>query len=171
MFGPVQWLTGHERLKLKKYALTDSQWVLAHQLYEVLEIFREPTEYFSEAAVPLIHEVLPQLLALRARLYDVRDDTLQQNLSPLIRIGAEAALRVFDRYIGSMWESDFYTIAVVMCPDRKLKWFSDWNFNIDTIRTQITSRFAELYPGASEDEPDTALARPVPQRLLDLRPT
>ncbi|KDN40563.1 hypothetical protein RSAG8_08035, partial [Rhizoctonia solani AG-8 WAC10335] len=62
--GPVKWLTGHDRLKLKKYALTDHQWELAHQLSEVLEIFREPTEYFSQAGVPLIHEVLPQLLAL-----------------------------------------------------------------------------------------------------------
>ncbi|KAH7322322.1 hypothetical protein B0J17DRAFT_582284, partial [Rhizoctonia solani] len=163
---PVKWLTGHDCLKLKKYALTDRQWELAHQPSQVLEIFRDPTEYFSQVIVPLIHEVLPQLLALRTRLYDIRDDVLNQNLSPLIRIGAESALLVFDKYIGSMGESDLYTFAVgelpdavdnrklfsnirtysVLCPDRKLKWFSDWNLNVDTIRVQILARFAELYP-------------------------
>ncbi|KAG8757862.1 hypothetical protein FRC11_004223 [Ceratobasidium sp. 423] len=64
--GPVKWMTGHDHLKLKKYALTDPQWGLPHQLSEVLEIFREPTEYFSQAKVPLVHKVLPQLLALQA---------------------------------------------------------------------------------------------------------
>jgi hypothetical protein len=47
--GPVQWLTGHERLKLKKYALTDSQWVLAHQLYEVLEVI--PQTFFCSVHI------------------------------------------------------------------------------------------------------------------------
>jgi hypothetical protein len=58
------------------------------------------------------HDILPQLLALWARLYDARNNTLQQNLLPLICIGTEVALQELDRYIGSIWESDFYTIAV-----------------------------------------------------------
>ncbi|CAE6455658.1 unnamed protein product, partial [Rhizoctonia solani] len=124
--GPVQWLTGKDGLKLKKYALTEHQWKLAHQLSEVLE-----------------------LLALRARLFDIRDDVFKQDLSPVIRTGAEAALLVFDKYIGNMGESDFYTIAVVMCPDRKLKWFADWNYAVEPIRTQVIARFTELFPEAS----------------------
>ncbi|KAG8688792.1 hypothetical protein FRC11_004751 [Ceratobasidium sp. 423] len=107
--GPVQWLTGKDGLKLKKYALTDHQWKLAHQLNEVL---MELTDYFSQAAVPLIHEVLPQLLALRAHLFDICDNAFKWDLSPVIHTGTKAALLVFDKYIGNMGESDFYMITV-----------------------------------------------------------
>ncbi|CUA75984.1 hypothetical protein RSOLAG22IIIB_01988 [Rhizoctonia solani] len=59
-----------------------------------------------------------------------------------------AALLVFDKYIGNMNESDFYTIAVVMCPDRKLKWFAESHYSVDYIRAQVIARFAELFPDA-----------------------
>ncbi|EUC53992.1 hypothetical protein RSOL_025900, partial [Rhizoctonia solani AG-3 Rhs1AP] len=148
--GPVQWLTGKDGLKLKKYALNDPQWGLGQQLGAVLEVFREPTEYFSQAEVALIHEVLPQLLTLRTRLCDIRDDAFGKGLSPLIRTGAQAALIVFEKYIGNMGESDFYTIAVVMCPDRKLKWFTESNYSVEPIRAQVVACFMELFPDIND---------------------
>ncbi|KAG8707459.1 hypothetical protein FRC08_000485 [Ceratobasidium sp. 394] len=94
---PVQWLTSNPHFKLKKYALTDDQWDLAAELRAVLEVFQEPTDHFSQAEVPLIHETLPEFLTLRSRLYDIRDDVLGRGLHRITRVAAEAALQVFDK--------------------------------------------------------------------------
>lgn len=76
-------------------------------------MFQEPTDRFSQSEVPLIHETLPELLTLRARLYDIRDDLLKQNIQPVAHVAAEAALLVFDKYMGVMEESDVYEISIV----------------------------------------------------------
>ncbi|KAG8695968.1 hypothetical protein FRC08_007442 [Ceratobasidium sp. 394] len=40
---PVQWLTSNHRTKLKKYGLGETQWELAAELCDVLEVFQEPS--------------------------------------------------------------------------------------------------------------------------------
>ncbi|KAG9091288.1 hypothetical protein FRC06_000636, partial [Ceratobasidium sp. 370] len=147
---PVQWLTSNPRFKLKKYALTDEQWTLAAELSDVLEVFQEPTDHFSQAEVPLIHETLPEMLTLRSRLYNIRDDVLGRGLHRVTRVAAEAALQVFDKYMGTMEESDLYTMSVVMCPDHKLKWFADRGFSTEPIRQRVVDRFDDLYPHTSQ---------------------
>lgn len=38
-----------------------------------------------------------------------------------------------------------------MCPDRKLKWYTDRGYEIDSIRSRVVSRFEELYPDTSTE--------------------
>ncbi|KAG8730739.1 hypothetical protein FRC10_002393, partial [Ceratobasidium sp. 414] len=59
---------------------------------------------------------------------------------------AEAALQVFSKYMGLMEDSDVYILSVVMCPDRKLKWFADRGFVTNRIRQRVVNRFKSLYP-------------------------
>lgn len=129
--GPVQWLTGSSKHNLKRYALDDEQWVLAAELNNVLEVriwlskhayklifnafiqvFQEPTDRFSQAEVPLIHDTIPEFMALKARLEDIRDDVLGAGLHAITRVAAQAALLVYDKYMGVMEDSDVYDIAV-----------------------------------------------------------
>jgi hypothetical protein len=75
-------------------------------------VFQEPTDRFSQAEVPLIHNTIPELLTLKSRLEDIRDDVYKQGLHPITRVAAEAALRVYHKYMGIMEDSDVYDIAV-----------------------------------------------------------
>ncbi|CAE6470543.1 unnamed protein product [Rhizoctonia solani] len=149
----VKWLTDHPRSKLRRWALNDTQWEILEQLKLVLQIFKEPTDRMSQAGVPLVSEVVPDLLTVQARLYDVRDDTLHQGLDPTIRVAAQASLLAPNKYMKfAIEESDVCTIAIVMCPDRKLKWFADRNFEMDSLCSGVALRFEELYPVGSRQD-------------------
>lgn len=45
---------------------------------------------------------------------DMRDDVHKVGIHPITRVAAQAALLVYDEYIGTMEESDVYKIAVGM---------------------------------------------------------
>ncbi|KAG8756943.1 hypothetical protein FRC11_004911 [Ceratobasidium sp. 423] len=160
--GPIQYLTGNARYKVSRWALDTEQWSITEQLGLVLEVFKEPTDWMSWSGVPLVSEVIPELLTVRDRLYDVRDDTFQQNLHPTVRVAAEASLLVFEKYMGLMLEeSDVHVIAIVMCPDRKLKWYTDRGYKVDSIRSRVVSRFEELYPNTTQEAQSQNNPQPI----------
>ncbi|KAF8750458.1 peptidase M36 family [Rhizoctonia solani] len=148
----VQLLTNNSKHKVRQHALSSKQWDLAHELCQVLAIFEEPTNLFSQKEVPLIHEVIPIMLTLCSRLYDVRDDILQQGLHPITRVAAQAALLVWDKYMGAILEQlDIYLIAMVMCPDCKLKWFAERSeFDVNKIYCRVINCFITQNPSQPE---------------------
>lgn len=77
-------------------------------------MFQEPTGRFSQAEVPLIHKTIPELMTLKARLQDISDNVLGAGLQSITRVAAQAALLVYDKYIGAMEDLDVYDIAVGM---------------------------------------------------------
>ncbi|KAG9082174.1 hypothetical protein FRC07_014288, partial [Ceratobasidium sp. 392] len=91
------------------------------------------------------------MLTLRSRLYDVRNDILRQGLHPITRVAAQAALFVWDKYMGAILEeSDIYLIAV----DRKLKWFAEHSeFNVNRIHQRVVDRFI----ARSSSQPESAV--------------
>ncbi|KAG9081886.1 hypothetical protein FRC06_005349 [Ceratobasidium sp. 370] len=100
LWQPVQWITGQvPELKLQSLALNEDQWPLAEELNEALEVFKVPTKCFSAGSVPLVHDVLPKLIELKETL-----ETIQASLdiSPVTRVGAQAALNVFDKYLNNI---------------------------------------------------------------------
>ncbi|KAG8682294.1 hypothetical protein FRC11_015078 [Ceratobasidium sp. 423] len=104
----------------------------------------------------------PELLTVRDRLHDVRDDTFQQGLHPAVRVAAEASWLVFDRYMGfTLEESDVHVIAIVMCPDRKLKWYTDRGYGVDSTRARVASRFEELYPDTTQEARSQNDSQPI----------
>ncbi|KAG8680329.1 hypothetical protein FRC09_018324, partial [Ceratobasidium sp. 395] len=56
-------------------------------------IFKEPTDRFSQSENPLIHEILPEMLALRARLYNIRDDIPKKGLHRIMTHASQLKLR------------------------------------------------------------------------------
>lgn len=69
---------------------------------------------FSQAEVPLIHEVIPMLETMEHHLQTVRDDVDNQ-LSPVIRVAAVAALLVIGKYYALSDDNEVYRIAIGVC--------------------------------------------------------
>ncbi|QRW00786.1 hAT family dimerization protein [Ceratobasidium sp. AG-Ba] len=163
----TQLLTADPGLKLKSYALSEPQWALADEMLTVLEIFKERTKRFSLAEVPLLHETLPELALMRSELEAVCNDS--DDMSPLTRVAARAALLIYDKYIGKMTiESEMYYIAVVMCPTLKLKWFFDngYSYNeIQKIRDIVTRRFHESYAMSTHEQVHSSNPQGAPETL------
>ncbi|KAG8713485.1 hypothetical protein FRC09_018659 [Ceratobasidium sp. 395] len=151
----AQLLTGDSSLKLKSYTLSEAQYALADEMLTVLEILKELTKRFSLTEVPLLHNTLPELALMRSELESVCNDS--DDMSPLTRVAARAAILVYDKYVKKMTtKSEMYYIAVAMCPTLKLKWFSDngYSFNeIQKIRNLVIGRFYDSYTAeSSQDE-------------------
>ncbi|KAF5348808.1 hypothetical protein D9756_009845 [Leucocoprinus leucothites] len=84
------------------------------------QIFKEATDLFSKAEVPLVINVFPTLLDIWAYLGNVCEDD-NDALSPIICIAAWAVISMVDKYIMLCEECEIYFIAI----DRKLQWFKD----------------------------------------------
>ncbi|KAG9097700.1 hypothetical protein FRC06_007259, partial [Ceratobasidium sp. 370] len=118
-------------LKIQQFGLETDQWPLAEELNEALEVFEVLTNHFSAGSVPLVHEVLPKLLELKESLETMRDSI---DISPVTRVGAQAALNVFDKYMDNMSICEVYFISLVMCPDVKLNWLRKHYDNVSVER-------------------------------------
>ncbi|KAF8989225.1 hypothetical protein BDQ17DRAFT_1187538, partial [Cyathus striatus] len=129
----IQQITAITEYKLKAYCLSDRQWDMVENLVDVLNIFKEATDLFSQDKVPLIMETLPIFHDLKLSLECVRDSRSEEDegelsdevpkLPTVMRVAAHASLLVLEKYMTLTRESEIYYIAIVMCPDRKLEWF------------------------------------------------
>ncbi|KAH6890700.1 hypothetical protein BKA70DRAFT_1035996, partial [Coprinopsis sp. MPI-PUGE-AT-0042] len=158
----VESLTGVSRNKLSAYRLTETQWKIAEDLRDALVIFEEPTRLFSQAEVPLIVDVLPLLYDLRLSLESIRD-TGPTNAYPntaaahaVVRVAAQAALMVLEKYTLFTEECEIYYFASVFCPDRKIEWLREIGVSAqdrDRITTAITNRWkGDFAPEESEHD-------------------
>ncbi|KAG8710592.1 hypothetical protein FRC09_000060 [Ceratobasidium sp. 395] len=115
---PVQWLTSQSELKLQRFSLKADQWYLAEGLNKVLEVFEVPTE----------------------SLETMRDSA---DISSVTRVGAQAALDIYDKYMNNMSICDVYFVSLVMCPDVKLNWLRKRyeSRSVDCIFEMACARF------------------------------
>ncbi|KAJ3560171.1 hypothetical protein NP233_g11011 [Leucocoprinus birnbaumii] len=93
------------------------QWKIAQNMSVVLELFQNATNLFSQA---------------EEYLENVFNDT-DDELSPVIRIAAKAAIEMVDKYISLCDECEVYYISIVMCPGQELDWFKKNEFDKDAI--------------------------------------
>ncbi|CUA75529.1 Putative AC transposase [Rhizoctonia solani] len=149
LWQPVKMLTSDPGLNLQHLALGTTQRQLATELDEALEVFELPTRHFSSGSVPLVHQVLPALVELKDALVAMCDST---DISPVTRVGAQAALGVYKKYMENMSICEVYFISLAMCPDVKLNWlYQHYDAaSIETIRQMILARFRIRYPQASD---------------------
>ncbi|KAG1719767.1 uncharacterized protein EDB91DRAFT_1231303 [Suillus paluster] len=148
----IKLFTSQEANGLQIYALTVTQWKLTKQLIPVLEIFDDLTNRFSQAEVPLVHEVIPMLERLEHMMVKVSRDT---ELSAIVRVAALAALQVIGKYYALTDDNEVYRIAIIMCPDKKMEWFTknrDWHEE-DKIEARriATQRWLETYAPTAAD--------------------
>ncbi|KAF5347263.1 hypothetical protein D9756_009877 [Leucocoprinus leucothites] len=105
-------MTGISDNNLTQYWLSADQWKIVTDLLPVLEIFKEATDLFSKAEVPLIVDAFPLLLDIRTYLVNVCEDD-DDELSPIIRIAAQAAILMVNKYVTLCEECEIYFIAIV----------------------------------------------------------
>jgi hypothetical protein len=144
------------------------------------QIFDGPTKLFSQSQVPLIVDAVPMLEAIEESMVAVRDDD-DAELPNVIRVAAQAALLLIDKYSIFTSDCELYQIAIgsslklsilgclsnlisqVMCPDRKLKWFKDHGrtaAQIKEIKKLVIKRWEESYQAAEEETPGNETQQP-----------
>lgn len=137
LFRPViNQLTIDPRNNLLSFRLDEDQWelsevveaVLVVSLYrcittsdpadaDAVQIFDEPTKLFSKAEVPLISEALPMLVSMKEQLIGVRED---ESLRDIVRVAAQAAVVVLEKYLDLMMDSEMYLLAIGTCFLRRI---------------------------------------------------
>ncbi|KAF5325785.1 hypothetical protein D9611_000913 [Ephemerocybe angulata] len=166
----VEQLTGLSETKLRPYRLTESQWKIADDLVEALAIFDEPSRLFSAADVPLIVDVIPAFDDLRLSLEGIRDDDDNENdISPVMRVAAQAAIFMIDKYETLSWDCPIYYIAIVMCPDRKLQWFRNREYDRSTlkyIKDLVVDYFMKYYHVPGDSSTASGSSQPKKSRFI-----
>lgn len=74
-----------------------------------VQIFDDLTNLFSKKEVPLIYEVVPMLEEMEHQLTNVRDSWV---MASVIRMAAQAALYVIEKYYALTDENEVYRIAI-----------------------------------------------------------
>lgn len=75
------------------------------------QIFEGPTKLFSQSQVPLIVDAIPMLEAIEESMVAVRDDN-DAELPNVIRVAAQAALLLIDKYSIFTNDCELYQIAI-----------------------------------------------------------
>ncbi|KIK00434.1 hypothetical protein K443DRAFT_7641 [Laccaria amethystina LaAM-08-1] len=91
---------------------------------------------------------------LREGLIAARDDE-ENNPANVVQVACHAAVLLVDKYSAFSGACDISIVAIVMCPDRKLKWFQDHGHNlqqIKSIKSMICDYWENLYAGEEENE-------------------
>ncbi|KAF8991138.1 hypothetical protein BDQ17DRAFT_1255194, partial [Cyathus striatus] len=152
-FQPViEQLTGNSINKLQQFRLSERQWELAREVEEVLLLFQTFTKLFSTEEVPLIVDALPELEHIQQSLVSVKQDT---GAADVIRVAGQAALLVLEKCSIFTNDCDVYLIAIVMCPDCKLKWFKNNGrrpSEIRDIKTAVIGCWEKKYAPDGEGE-------------------
>ncbi|CCO32972.1 hypothetical protein BN14_07039 [Rhizoctonia solani AG-1 IB] len=146
-----------------KYGLNALQWRLLEDLIACLFTFKQLTLKYLQSCVPLLHEVIPDLIVLKYRLTLMRNDTNHQS-NMAIRVAAQAALQVLEKYLDRLEELDIYSLAIVSCPWYKLQWFIDQGYSpvrIDRVRRVLGEQYTKYLALASTSPtPTPAPAQP-----------
>ncbi|CUA67681.1 hypothetical protein RSOLAG22IIIB_07527 [Rhizoctonia solani] len=148
LWQPVRKLTDDPGLNLHHLALATTQRELAAELNEALEVFELPTRHFSSGSVPLVHQVLPALVELKDVLTSMCSS---DEIHTITRVGAQAALNVYKKYMDNMSICEVYFVALVMCPNVKLSWlYQHYSAeSVEAIRKMVIARFQISYPSSS----------------------
>lgn len=79
------------------------------------QIFDGPTKLFSQSQVPLIVDAVPILEAIEESMVAVRDDD-DAELPNVVRVAAQAALLLIDKYSIFTSDCELYQIAIGSYP-------------------------------------------------------
>ncbi|TFK41568.1 hypothetical protein BDQ12DRAFT_696742 [Crucibulum laeve] len=109
----VKELTSVPSNGLKAFELSPKQWAMAADVLNVLQLFNDFTNLFSQSEVPLIVDAVPMLETLENSLIAVRDDDLNTGCSTVIRVAAQASLLLICKYSIFTTDCELYHIAIV----------------------------------------------------------
>ncbi|KAL1940908.1 hypothetical protein VTO73DRAFT_7544 [Trametes versicolor] len=107
-------------VRLRRFALTDEEWEIVKQLYDLLEPFLYATNEISKSGHALVHEVIPYIDLLTDHVDDVDKDT---QLAPAVRAAAKRGRAILDKYYSYTDDSVIYRIAMILNPRYKREYF------------------------------------------------
>ncbi|KAJ6527354.1 hypothetical protein DFH09DRAFT_935648, partial [Mycena vulgaris] len=105
----VEQLTATTGIKLSSFKLTKRQWSLSDEVTDVLSLFDEMTQYFSQAETPLISDTIGALEDSILSLRGVQADPLS---SSVVYVAACAAVMVAEKYFSLNDDCEVYAIAI-----------------------------------------------------------
>ncbi|KAK7461760.1 hypothetical protein VKT23_008190 [Stygiomarasmius scandens] len=144
--SPIDKLLKDKDLKLGSYRLNETQDRMMNELYVILQILDKATLIFQQKIRPLIVEVIPAFKDLEFALDKIANHA---DYYPVTRVAAYAGLLMIKKYYSLIDVCEAYRIAIVMCPNRKLEWFSEhlcWDEDaISSLKSLVINRFAESY--------------------------
>ncbi|KAF8573246.1 hypothetical protein K439DRAFT_1375946, partial [Ramaria rubella] len=94
---------------LKRYALSESEWMLLWQLWPLLDHFLQVTKWMSTSTMPQIFKVIPIMDVLTATLDKYASNNM---LFPVVCSAAAQGCEIIDKYYSLMDNSIVYWIAM-----------------------------------------------------------
>ncbi|KAI0326822.1 hypothetical protein GY45DRAFT_1379241, partial [Cubamyces sp. BRFM 1775] len=153
-------------LNLGNLRLTAQEQVMADNLRDMLVPIEEVTKIFQAGKIPLLMDVIPTYDLLQRDFHAMADDS---TLPPICRVAAYAAYLMTRKYYTRLEECDAYYLSIgqpyslhpsaVMCPHRKLWWFTSngWaHDDIAQIRDTALRRFDEKFKPGTQVSPPLA---------------
>ncbi|EDR07903.1 uncharacterized protein LACBIDRAFT_327684 [Laccaria bicolor S238N-H82] len=117
---------------LRKYELTDTEWQIAVELKDTLQILKDCTEYFSRGTLNLATVILAIDHINTTFTNAMKPDS---NTHPAIRYGLCLAKKTLNKYYSLTDNAEVYCIAMVLHPKHKLKYFRQVGWTLDWINT------------------------------------
>ncbi|GLB40642.1 hypothetical protein LshimejAT787_0805130 [Lyophyllum shimeji] len=116
----VDALTDQRSANLRDYEVSEEEWKLARQLVEVLEVFKESTEFFSRKDEAYLSNVIPAMdIVDDALATAISEKTYNKSILAAIKIGK----CTLNRYYSKTDMSELYRVAMVLDPRYKLEYF------------------------------------------------
>ncbi|KAF8548523.1 hypothetical protein OG21DRAFT_1380637, partial [Imleria badia] len=116
---------------LRKFELTDQEWLVVEQLHNVLKVLKDATLFFSRST-PSLATVIPAMDHIDKKFTTYSRD---RKYLPTIRSAVTLAKKTLDRYYSLTNHSEVYRIAMVLHPRHKLAYFKAANWPDEWINT------------------------------------
>ncbi|KAF8978261.1 hypothetical protein BDQ17DRAFT_1220600, partial [Cyathus striatus] len=129
------------------YKLDEEEWQMIKELYNILEVLKDATLFFSHSTTNLAN-VIPSM--------DIINDCLttaaiNPELPLAICTSAGLAKKTLNRYYSQTDESETYCIAMILHPRYKLQyfkkagWLPEWiDTAKDVLHTQFELNYADI---------------------------
>ncbi|KAG1890421.1 uncharacterized protein F5891DRAFT_964987 [Suillus fuscotomentosus] len=143
----IDMVTQRRKVDLRKLELTDCDWEISEQLWDVLKILKDTTLFFSRST-PNLATVIPAMDLINERLTMY---SRSKKYLPSICAAVRLAKLTLNRYYQMTDKSDVYCIAMVLHLRHKLSYFKmahweeEWIETAETlVRTEFNCSYLEL---------------------------
>ncbi|KAJ7056484.1 hypothetical protein C8F01DRAFT_1311436, partial [Mycena amicta] len=102
------------RKNIRSLQLSNAEWQVMSQLFNLLDIFRDATYEVSTNRFPCLHVIIPLIDILNQHLEDAAKRKTTDYYAPIVSLAALKGLAVLDKYYGKTDESIMYRAAMGM---------------------------------------------------------
>ncbi|KIL54989.1 hypothetical protein M378DRAFT_18356 [Amanita muscaria Koide BX008] len=149
----IDLLTSNHEMELREQELMSEECAVMKELRDILHIFNDATEYFSQST-PSLPMVIPAMDIIDTKL---ENDSQSDDLRSCICEATQLAKQTSNRYYVKTDYSNTYRIAMVLHPSHKLSYFKNAGWERDWIGTAeelVREEFDNHYAGGRNEESD-----------------